>query len=129
MKKRRTEEGRLEYNKNHASWAKKEYNRRLQEGMCGRCGKRKSDDGYKSCSICRIRERNRKREREQKKNNRPGREDRVRLGLCFFCDEKVKEGYKVCEKHYQSCLEKLDNEKTREAREKMKKTNKMFFVK
>lgn len=129
MKKRSTEEGRLKYNKNHASWAKSEYNKRIKNGMCGRCGKRKADEGYKTCSICRVRERNKKREREQRKNTRPNGEERVRLGLCFFCDEKVKEGYKVCEKHYQSCLEKLDNDKTREAREKMKRSYKKFFTK
>lgn len=129
MKKRGTEEGRLKYNKDHASWAKKEYDKRLKDGMCGRCGKRKADDGYKSCSICRIRERNKKREREQRKNNRPSSEERVELGICFFCDEKVKDGYKVCEKHYQSCLEKLDNDKTREAREKLKRSYKRFFTK
>lgn len=28
------------------------------------------------------------------------RREHVEKGLCFFCDNPVKEDYKVCEKHY-----------------------------
>ena len=43
--KSRDGDGRLEYNKKHREWAKKEHQRRIEVGICTRCGKRKADYG------------------------------------------------------------------------------------
>ena len=88
----------------------------IEKGICTRCRKRNADSGYKTCSICRCRETIKKRERNWKKS----RSERVDKGLCYFCDNKIKPGYKVCEKHYQSNVENSRSEKAKAAREKLK---------
>ena len=84
------------YNAYHNQWAKSAYQKRKESGICTRCGKRKATHGYVTCAICRHRD-------NEKRKIRLGTSDRrehVEKGLCFFCDNPVKEGYKVCEKHY-----------------------------
>ena len=104
------------YNKNHAEWSKRTHHEMIEKGICTRCRKRSADSGYKTCSICRCRETIKKRERNWKKS----RSERVDKGLCYFCDNKIKPGYKVCEKHYQSNVENSRSEKAKAAREKLK---------
>lgn len=123
MRSRRSK-GVEHYNKAHADWARKEHAKRLENGICTRCGKRKADYGYKTCGICREKMRNQKR----KKSIGTKRNEWVEKGLCYFCGEPVKPGYKVCEKHYQTALESLDNPKCKEATAKMKKDNNKFFL-
>lgn len=115
MASRRTEYGRLQYNKNHAEWAKEKHNERIEQGICTRCGKRKSDYGYKTCGICREKIRNYKRI----KFGKPGRSERYKQGLCYFCDNPIKDGYKVCEKHYQMNVEKANSNKAKDVRKEL----------
>lgn len=124
MKKRR-EKGIEHYNKLHSEWEKKERAKREENGLCVRCGKRKADVGYKTCGICREKIRNYKR----KQIVSVKRDEWEANGGCFFCGEPVKTGYKVCEKHYQMNIEKLNNDNAKEATERMKKDNKIFYVK
>lgn len=119
----RQKNGAEHYNRLHAEWDKKERARRKENGLCLRCGKRKADYGYKTCGICREKIRNQKRKQYVSKD----REGWIKNGLCFFCGEPVKDGYKVCEKHYQMNLEKLNDVRCREATEKIKKQNEKFF--
>ena len=114
MQARATEEGRLHYNEIHAKWARNEHQRRIEQGICTRCGKREPDNGFKTCGICRAKTRKRK-------EKKPDRRERHKIGLCYFCDNPIKDGYKVCEKHYQMNLEKSHSQKANEAREKLKK--------
>lgn len=123
--KSRKKKGTEHYNRLHAEWQRKEYERRKENGICGRCGKRNADYGYKSCGICREKDRNHKRIKYASTK----RKEWIENGLCFFCGEVVKPGYKVCENHYQSLLDKLDNDKAKEATEKIKQSNKIFYVK
>lgn len=115
MKTRETEEGRLHYNEVHAKWAKNEHKKRIEKGMCTRCGKRKSDYGYKTCGICRSKSR----EYKRIKYGKPDRSERYKQGLCYFCDNPIKDGYKVCEKHYQINVKNAHSDKANKAREKL----------
>ena len=73
---------------------------------------RKADYGYKTCGICREKIRNYKRI----KYGKPDRSERYKQGLCYFCDNPIKDGYKVCEKHYKMNVEKSHSQKAKEAR-------------
>ena len=42
-------------------------------------------------------------------------------GKCYICGDSVKEGYKLCEKHYQVSCKNLESPKVQENREKLKK--------
>lgn len=121
----RREKGVEHYNKLHAEWERKERVKREENHLCVRCGKRKADYGYKTCGICREKIRNYKRKQTVSSKRKEWEEN----GGCFFCGEPVKTGYKVCEKHYQINLEKLNNPKCKEASEKIKKDNNKFFTK
>ena len=106
-------------------------------GLCS-CG-RKLQDGYKTCNICRIKERER-RQKRMIKNGRMSfeeRKEKTTKGICWLCNEKVKQGlnnkfenYKVCEKHYKmlcdssSMVNRSDN-----ANHPWRKDNKIIFNK
>lgn len=105
------------YNLAHGEWAKKEYQRRKENGICTRCGNRKADYGFFTCGICR----NKDRQRKRIKYGKPSRKERYKIGMCYFCDNPVKEGYKVCEKHYQMNMEKAHSEGADMARNEIKK--------
>ena len=104
--------GRDHYNKVHREWAKVRYHQDVQNGICTTCRKRKADGGYRTCGICREKQRERKRIKYQEKVKIP-RDERVKSGLCYFCNNPQKNGYKVCEKHYQ-----MNAEKSRAQKEK-----------
>lgn len=116
--------GKEHYNSKHSEWARNEHQRRIAEGICTRCGKRKAGGGYKTCGICRSKTRNYKRI----KYGKPDRGERYEQGLCYFCDNSVKDGYKVCEKHYRMNIEKLNSEKCSKATEDIKKDMKKYFI-
>ena len=104
--------GKDHYNKVHREWAKKAYKQDVENGICYRCRKRPADNGFKTCGICREKQGNAKRIRYQAKIKYT-RAERVEMGYCYFCNNKQKEGYKVCEKHYQ-----MNAEKSRAQKEK-----------
>lgn len=93
--------------------AKKTYDLRKSQGICTRCGKRKPEIGKTKCRICLDKDA----ERHALKFNGISYENRKMLGICRFCGNPVKEGYRVCEKHYQMCCEmaKRGNERRRGA--------------
>lgn len=104
------------FKKQHAEWSKKTHHQMIEQGICTRCRKRKADGGYKTCGICRSRER----ERKRKKYGKPSRSERYLQGLCYFCDNPVKEGYKLCELHYQRNVEMSKSQKAVQARKELK---------
>ena len=124
MKSRKTL-GKDHYNQIHREWAKKEHQRRIESGICTRCGKRKADKGKKTCGICRSKNNEQRRIKNPEKIKQ---NERYLIGLCYFCDNPLKSGYKVCEKHYQMNIEKLNNIKCKNATEKMKMDNNKFFI-
>ena len=107
--------GKEHYNQQHSEWARNEHQKRISEGICTRCGKRKADSGYKTCRMCRVKTKNYKRI----KYGKPNRSERCKQGLCYFCDNPIKSGYKVCEKHYQMNVDKAHSKKANEARKKL----------
>ena len=108
--------GREHYNEVHREWSKRTHHEMIQKGICTRCRKRKADYGYKTCGICREKGRKYKRV----KYGKPDRSERYKQGLCYFCDNPIKDGYKVCEKHYQMNVEKSLSQKAKEARRELK---------
>ena len=52
--------------------------------------------------------------------------DTSKEGLCFFCDNPVKSGYKVCEEHYQMNVKKANTQKAKDAREKLVKSGILY---
>ena len=109
--------GREHYNEVHAKWSKNTHAKRIELGICTRCGKREANDGYKTCSICRSNIR----EYKRRTDTRPNRKERYLDGKCYFCDNDIIPGFKVCKEHYQDCLDRLDNSAVRDARQKIKK--------
>lgn len=105
--------GRDHYNKIHREWAKISYKRDTENGLCYRCRKRPADKGYKACGICREKMNEYKRIRYQKTVKIP-RDERLQNGICFFCDNPVKQGYKVCEKHWKMNVEKSRSRKKKD---------------
>lgn len=102
------------YNQVHREWSKRTHQEMIEKGICTRCRKRKADYGFKTCGVCR----DKTRKRYIPQNTR---QERVSKGLCFFCDNPTKKGYKVCEKHYQINVDKANCENAKRARKKMKK--------
>lgn len=105
------------YNKNHAEWSRKTHKLMVEQGICYRCRKRKADLGYKTCGICRAKLKDKRRI----ENYKPSRKERYKQGLCFFCDNPIKQGYKVCDKHYQDCVDKSHMQKAVQARQELMK--------
>lgn len=106
------------YNSIQSEWKKKEHRKRIEQGICTRCGKRNAEQGYKTCGICRAKTRNYKRI----KYGKPDRNERYMQGLCYFCDNPIKIGYKVCEYHYQKNVEYANCENAKIARKELEKT-------
>ena len=109
--------GREHYNEVHKEWSKRTHHEMIERGICTRCRKRKADYGYKTCGICRDKGRKYKRV----KYGKPDRSERYKQGLCYFCDNPIKDGYKVCEKHYQMNVENSHSQKANEARKNLRK--------
>lgn len=112
--------GREHYNKGHAEWVKKTRKEALENGICPICRKREVTPGYKSCAICREKGNARKRSGLKIK----GREKWIENGLCRNCGKPVKEGYKLCEEHYQKMLYATHHENAVEARKRLSEKRK-----
>ncbi len=65
-------------------------------GICPRCRKNKLYGSEKQCPGCSA--------DMYAREGKPGRMERSVNGLCYFCGNPVKKGYKVCEKHYRMCV-------------------------
>lgn len=101
------------YNERQKAWRKARYEKDKENGICTRCRKRKADPGHSTCTFCRETMR-------RAHVKMPERTGRYEQGLCFFCDNPVKPGYKVCEMHYQKNVKNATCEKANIARQKMK---------
>lgn len=101
------------YNERQKAWRKARYEKDKKNGICTRCRKRKADLGHTTCTFCRETMR-------RARVKMPERTGRYEQGLCFFCDNPVKPGYKVCEMHYQKNVKNVTCEKANLARQKIK---------
>lgn len=109
---------REEYNKKHREWDKEDRAKCEKEGVCVRCRKRQASNGFKTCAICRTKIREQKRRRS---NTQFNIEYKEKNGICRFCNEPVYKNYKVCEYHYNMCVEKLNNPACIEGRKRLSK--------
>lgn len=112
------EKNREEYNAYYRAWRKKTFKERKEAGICIRCGKRKAEEGFSTCKLCREKA---NKTRHAREGFKPDRKERYKQGLCYWCDNPIKEGFKVCEKHYQMNVEKAHSQGANKAREKYKK--------
>lgn len=108
-----------EYRARYNEWQRNYYLRLKQDGICTKCAKRKADEGYSTCSICRAKNREKKRKIASQKGTNLQR--RIENGLCIWCENPVKDNYKICEYHYNMNLQKLDCDAVRNNRETRKK--------
>lgn len=111
---------RAEYNARHRDLSRQKLQGLRDGGICYYCRKRKADDGMKTCSICRAKIRERKRIKTGY-YAKPLKGKRSDYGLCTFCNEPPKPGYRVCEKHYELYSKIGTGENAVKAREEMKK--------
>ena len=100
-RRNKSEEARKRYNQEHKQWAKLTYKKDVEKGICPRCRKRKAKAGTKKKTW-------------------------IENGLCCFCGGKVKDGYKVCEKHYQMNVEKSRSRKAKEARRELQESGILY---
>lgn len=105
------ENNREEYNLYMRVYQKQAYEERKKKHICTICGKRKAENGYFTCDVCRLKRLNRRREKNYK-------ESRYERGICRFCDNPIEQGYKVCEYHHKMNIDKCNNEKSKKARKK-----------
>lgn len=54
------------------------------------------------------------------------REYREKNGLCFFCDEQRKPGYKLCERHYQMNVDKANSQRAKDVRKNLIKNGILY---
>lgn len=113
-----------EYNAYQRKLSKSIYQKRKESGICTRCGKRKATQGFTTCAMCRERDNETRRIRKGTSEQ----SDRESRGLCFFCNNPVKKGYKVCEYHYQINLNNLSKAReTNESQEYIKSIKKIQY--
>lgn len=93
--------------------SKKVRARRIEKGLCARCGKPKADDEFKTCEKCRIETRNAKR-RTRHNYKLEQKKEWISTGRCWLCGKPVFEHTKLCEMHYEKSLEYA--KKSKEAR-------------
>ena len=119
-----TKRNRSEYNTYHNEWSKITYQNRKKQGMCTRCGKRKATEGMTTCALCRARDN----ETRIARVGTHDRSERTENGICYFCDNPTKKGYKVCEKHYQMNIENAEKgRKTQKAQEYIRSMNRIVY--
>lgn len=90
----------------------------LKNGICYYCLKRKALEGRRECLDCltKIQKESARRMQEKKVIRDNKREYRLKNNLCTRCGEPVKEGYRVCERHYQISFE--NQKKVKRGKEK-----------
>lgn len=116
--KRKFKEGYREYDAdNH----KNQRLRRLEQGLCTRCGKSKKNSDFKMCEYCRAKRR--KIYLDKTLNSKMTRtEAKVYFNLCRICgSEDVLKDKKLCKKCYERVCENL-----KIARSKINKENHIF---
>lgn len=105
------EQDREKYNDYMRNYQRAQYQERKNKGICTRCGKRKVTKGSR-CDYCKSKA------QTGVLITKNGKE-RVENGLCYWCGQPQKKGYKVCEKHYQMNVNKARSKKAEDARKKI----------
>lgn len=94
---------------------------RRENGLCTECAKELKGDecNYSICPRCRDKLAKKSSYYRAQKWEKPKREEWKRLGLCYQCGEEPKEGYKLCEKHYEILMNVRNSENAIAYRQRM----------
>lgn len=96
------------YNLQMRSLKKKMYYIRKEQGLCVCCGKELPNLDFVRCKKCRNYNKERKRISREKDGRIPNQgKERINKGLCYFCENKAKLGYKVCDVHYKEICDRF----------------------
>ena len=91
-----------EYAEKMREESRKRYAKMVEENICTNCYKKKPNDGHSLCERCRIKHRNREREKRNQEGQRTW-EMALSGETCFFCKSPdVVPGKKLC----QACIDK-----------------------
>lgn len=102
---------------------------RKANGMCVDCGKRKSEQGFTRCSICRAKRAEKQRCRRTQNYTKPKTQIWRENGWCLKCGcETLKDGYKVCEECYQKLWNVSHNDKANAYRDKVRDREHNIYV-
>ncbi len=121
-----TEEQKQRYGRRFKTQQKELRQKRIEEGLCPRCGKRKIANGKKKCRICLDYDAEIHRKRYAKKPN--VKNYRKENQLCYFCGNKIdRASGQIC----QSCWERCRNNGMTSggSNEYWKNDNKIVFMK
>lgn len=78
-RERMAEEEIKEKRRKNTEHERKVREQRYKDGLCSKCGKKKPDDGYMTCEMCRVAERRRKASGKIPRSEWPN------YGLCYIC--------------------------------------------
>lgn len=90
--------------------------KRREQGLCVRCGKKPQWNGLQTCYECTI-----KRRRERKRHNE--KEQAKKFGKCKYCDNEPLPGKNYCETCYDRMKQSAANAREHIDREKWRKIN------
>lgn len=114
---------REKYNVYHKNWAKIDYQKKKEAGICTKCGKRKAMPGKKKCGICLAKDAERYRRNIDKPNIR---EYRAKNHLCYYCGNPIDIDYaKICKSCYERCSK--NGKKGKAGNRYWKEDNKLIF--
>lgn len=116
MQKAREKNGK-KINEQHKKSQNRRYHELIDAGICPNCKKRPAANG-RMCEICHAKILEQKRIRNGYYTRRK-KSDRHILGLCTFCDNPLKPGYKVCEFHYEKMVKMANCENAKKARKNL----------
>lgn len=88
------------YNSYQRDYSKSLYQRRKEQGICVRCGKRKANTGETRCLVCKT-------HMQKIRPPQDKREQRRIAGTCYFCGAEPLKGMKVCKEHYEISMHNL----------------------
>ena len=105
---------------------KKIRQKRADNGLCVYCGKAKADEGFKTCTKCRNKQKIKKRIRDAKKNYKLEiKREWIANGKCWLCGEPVYNHSKLCEEHYIKSLNYAKKSKEARLRNEQVRTEKI----
>jgi len=80
-----------------------------EAGICVKCGAHKALPDHNTCFECFTKSRRYEKRKYEKKGKYKGRDLFIEQGLCFICGAPIKEGHKLCEKHYEIAANNMRN--------------------
>lgn len=113
----------LEY---HRTWGKMRYEMLKTEGLCVRCGSRRTIQGQVLCLECKNKARKRE---EAKKQGKIARSERIAYGLCYVCGKELENSEsKLCSKCSEQAIKNLKSCTSATREHIWRKDNKLIFA-